>query len=158
SRPARAGRRDRHGSRAELAFAPAVGGERQGHGSVRLEAHQHRRPEPALTDLEAGAAKRATERVEEALSLLRRRGSREFGPAPTADVPVKRELRHRQDHSAHVREPPLHPACLLEDAQAGDLRGEPLAVLGAVVRADPEEHEDTGFYFGYALVPDVDAG
>lgn len=73
-------------------------------------------------------------------------------------VAVERELRDRQDRSAHVCERPLHLACLFEDAEGGDLRGEPLAVLRAVIDADPEEHDDTGFDLGHALVADIDRG
>jgi len=67
-------------------------------------------------------------------------------------------LGHGEDHSADVRESALHLAGLFEDAEARDLRGEALAVLRAVVRADPEEHHDTRFDFGDALVADVDGG
>ena len=73
-----------------------------------------------------------------------------------ANVPVEGELRHHADHPAHIRECPLHLAGLLEDAEGGDLRGEAFAVLRAVVRANPEQHHDTGFDFGHALVADVD--
>jgi hypothetical protein len=67
-------------------------------------------------------------------------------------------LRDREDHSAHVGERPLHLAALLEDAETGDLRGETFAVLRTVVRADPDEDDDTGFDLGNALVTDVDRG
>jgi len=52
----------------------------------------------------------------------------------------------------------LHPARLLEDTEAGDLGGEAFAVLGTVVRSDPEQDHDTGFDFGNALLTDVDGG
>jgi hypothetical protein len=67
-------------------------------------------------------------------------------------------LRHREDHPANVRERALHLPCFLEDPEAGDLGGETFAVLGAVVHADSEEHDDTGFDLGYALHTDVEGG
>jgi hypothetical protein len=50
----------------------------------------------------------------------------------------------------------LHLAVLLEDAESHDLRGEPLPVLGTIVRADPQQDDDTGFDLGDAVVTDVD--
>jgi hypothetical protein len=67
-------------------------------------------------------------------------------------------LRHREDHSAHVGERSLHLSRLLEDAEGRDLRGEPFPILRAVVRADSQEHDDTGFDLGDALVADLDRG
>jgi hypothetical protein len=67
-------------------------------------------------------------------------------------------LRHRERHTADVRERPLHLPRLLEDAETGDLGGKAFAVLRTVVGADSEEHDDTGFDLGYALVADVDGG
>jgi hypothetical protein len=52
----------------------------------------------------------------------------------------------------------LHPAAFVEDAQTGDLGGEPFAVLGTVVGTDPDKSDDTSFDFGDPLVPDVDGG
>jgi hypothetical protein len=75
-----------------------------------------------------------------------------------ARVAVQRELGNRDDHSAHVGQRPLHFSALLEDAQAGDFRGEAFSVLRMVVRADPDEDDDTGFDLGNALVTDVDGG
>jgi len=75
-----------------------------------------------------------------------------------ARVAVERELRDGEHGPAYVGERPLHLAALLEDAEAGDLRGEAFAVLRTVVRADPNEDNDTGFDFGNALVTDVDRG
>ena len=73
-------------------------------------------------------------------------------------VPVQRELRHHQRHPADVGEGALHPSGLLEDAQSGDLRGKPLAILGTIVQADSEEHGDTEFDLGDTLLTDVDGG
>jgi hypothetical protein len=67
-------------------------------------------------------------------------------------------LRHRERHTADVRERPLHLPRFLEDAETGDLGGKAFAVLRTVVGADSDEHDDTGFDLGYALVADVDSG
>jgi hypothetical protein len=75
-----------------------------------------------------------------------------------AGVAVERELRDGEHHPADVGERPLHLAALLEDAETGDLRGEALAVLRSVVRADAQEDNDTGFDLGHALITDVDGG
>src|SRR5712692_4943549 len=149
-RPARcrapAGLRGRRGSRRpQLALTPGVGREREGHRSVRLEAHQHRGAEPALKDLETAAAERSAEPLEEPFSELRRGGRREVGSAAMTSVAVQRELRDGEHRAADVRERALHLAGLFENAKAGDLRGEAFAVLRTVVRADAEEDDDTGF-------------
>jgi hypothetical protein len=75
-----------------------------------------------------------------------------------ARVAIERELRHGEDCAADIRKRALHPARLFEDAETGDLRGEPFAVLGTVIRPDPDERDDTGFDLGHALVTDVDGG
>jgi len=108
--------------------------------------------------LDAIAAERPAKRVEEALSEVWRGRRREIGPATVAGVPVEGELRHREDGATDIRKRALHLSRLLEDTEAGDLRGELLAVLRAVVGADPEKHNDTRFDLGDALVADVDDG
>ena len=75
-----------------------------------------------------------------------------------ASVAVEGELGHCQRHPAHVRERALHLPGFLEDAKTGDFGGKPFAVLGTVLRPDSEEHDDTGFDVGHALVADVDGG
>jgi hypothetical protein len=65
-------------------------------------------------------------------------------------------LRDREDRAADVGQRALHLAVLLEDAESDDLRGEPLAVLGTIVRANSQQDDDTGFDLGDALVTDVD--
>jgi hypothetical protein len=66
-------------------------------------------------------------------------------------------LRYRQHRPAHVGERPLHLAGLLEDAEGRDLRGEPFAILGPVVRADSDEDDEPGFDIGYPFVANADA-
>ena len=104
------------------------------------------------------AAKRAAEPLEEPFPELRRGGRREIGPAAVSRVAVERELRDREDRAADIGERPLHPAALLEDAETRDLRRKAFAVLRTVVHAHSEEHDDTCFDFGHALVTDVDGG
>ena len=73
-------------------------------------------------------------------------------------VAVERELRDREDRAADIGKRPLHPAALLEDAETRDLCRKAFAVLRTVVHTDSEEHDDTCFDFGHALVTDVDGG
>jgi hypothetical protein len=75
-----------------------------------------------------------------------------------AGVAVQRELRYGEHRAADVRQRVLHPAGFLEDAETGHLRGEPFAVLGAVVGADADESDDPDFDFRDPLVRDVDGG
>jgi len=109
-------------------------------------------------DGDAIAAEGTAEPLEQPFSELKGSGRGEIGSAAMARIAVQGELRHRERGAADVRERPLHPASLLEDAKTGDLRGEAFAILGSVVRADPEEDDDTGFDLGHALIPDVDGG
>src|SRR5437868_2116666 len=118
------------------------GVEQQGYGAFVHDPDLHGGAEDAFRHLHSALARQLAEPRIERLSNLRPRGIDESGPGSLARIPEQRELRDRQDPSAHVEHGPVHLSLLiLEDPQADDLvRHPPRVLLGIPL---PDADQDT---------------
>jgi hypothetical protein len=145
--------------RADVALAPSVRREHQGHRTVRLERHSHRRAEVALAHLKTLPAQHTAERVEQPTADVGRGGRGEIGAAAVTRIAVQRELGNHEHRPADVADRALQaPAVVIEYPQPGDLGGEALPVFRAIVRAYAEEDHHAVRDLGDALLGDADRG
>ena len=109
-------------------WSAALGVEDDRHRAVVHDLDLHAGAEGAGRDRDPLLPERGAERLVERLGLLRPRGGREARAVALGRVGDQRELADDERRAARVEEAPVElPLLVLEDPQARDLAGEPVA-------------------------------